>query len=72
MTELPYLKIKGSLNEGFIFKYGSSVMDMAKAVHKDFAKNLKYARIWGKKKYKGQKVNKEYKLQDGDIIELHM
>ena len=47
-------------------------MDMAKAVHKDFAKNLKYARVWGKKKYGGQKVNKEYKLQDGDVIELHI
>ncbi|MFW6140046.1 MAG: GTPase [Acidobacteriota bacterium] len=70
-----YSKIPGkkhSFNEPFVFKYGSSVMDMAKAVHKDFAKNLKYARIWGKKKYKGQKVNKDYKLQDGDIIELHM
>jgi len=70
-----YSKIPGkkpSFDEPFIFKHGCSVMDMAQAVHKDFAKNLKYARIWGEKKYKGQKVNKEYKLQDGDVIELHM
>jgi uncharacterized protein len=70
-----YSKIPGkkpSFDEPFVFKHGCNVMDMAKAVHKDFAKNLKYARIWGKKKYKGQKVNKDYKLHDGDIIELHM
>jgi small GTP-binding protein len=70
-----YSKIPGkkpSYDEPFVFKHGSSVMDMAKAVHKDFAQNLKYARIWGQKKYEGQKVNKEYKLQDGDVIELHM
>ena len=70
-----YSKIPGkkpSYEDPFIFEYGSSLMDMAKAVHKDFAKNLKYARIWGKKKYGGQKVNKEYKLQDGDVIELHI
>ncbi|MBD3414642.1 MAG: TGS domain-containing protein [Candidatus Aminicenantes bacterium] len=70
-----YSKIPGkkpSYDEPFIFKHGSSVMDMAKAVHKDFAQNFKYARIWGQKKYEGQKVNKEYKLQDGDVIELHM
>ncbi len=63
---------KPSYDDPFIFEYGSSVMDMAKAVHKDFAKNFKYARIWGKKKYKGQKVNKNYKLEEGDVIELHM
>jgi len=45
---------------------------MAKAVHKDFAQKLKFARIWGKEKYEGQKVNRDYILQDGDIIELHI
>jgi ribosome-interacting GTPase 1 len=47
-------------------------MDMAKSVHKDFSLKLKYARIWGKGKYQGQKVNRDYELQDEDIIELHI
>lgn len=63
---------KVDTSEPFVFKKGSSVMDMAEAVHKDFAQKLKYARIWGKDKYKGQKVNREYILQDEDIIELHI
>jgi ribosome-interacting GTPase 1 len=33
---------------------------------------LKYARIWSKSKYQGQKVNRDYLLEDEDIIELHL
>jgi len=70
-----YSKIPGKkaeTNEPFIFKRGSTLMDMAKAVHKDFARNLKYARLWGKTKFQGQKVNRSYVLEDEDIIELHI
>lgn len=63
---------KASTEDPFIFKKGNTVMDMAKSVHKDFALKLKYARIWGKGKYQGQKVNRDYELQDEDIIELHI
>ncbi|UCE41081.1 MAG: 50S ribosome-binding GTPase [Candidatus Aminicenantes bacterium] len=70
-----YSKIPGKKvdhSDPFVFKKGSSLMDMAKAVHKDFAQKLKYARIWGKNKYQGQKVNRSYILEDEDIIELHL
>lgn len=70
-----YSKIPGNKvdrQEPFIFKRGSSLMDMAKSVHKDFYQKLKFARIWGKEKYQGQKVNWDYILQDEDIIELHI
>lgn len=70
-----YSKIPGKkvdFNEPFVFKKGSSLMDMAKAVHKDYYQKLKFARIWGKNKYQGQKVNRDYILQDEDIIELHI
>jgi ribosome-interacting GTPase 1 len=70
-----YSKIPGKKvdhNDPYVFKKGSSLMDMAKAVHKDFAQKLKYARIWGKNKYQGQKVNRSYMLEDEDIIELHI
>jgi len=70
-----YSKIPGKKvdhEDPFVFKKGSSLMDMAEAVHKDFAQKLKYARIWGKNKYEGQKVNRSYILEDEDIIELHL
>ncbi|MEM4598887.1 MAG: GTPase [Candidatus Diapherotrites archaeon] len=50
---------------------GSSVEDVAKVLHKDFYKNLKYARIWGSTKFPGQRVSKEYILKSGDIIEIY-
>jgi len=70
-----YSKVPGKkveFNEPFVFRKGSNLMDLAKAVHKDFARKLKYARIWGKNKYQGQKVNRDYILEDEDIIELHL
>lgn len=63
---------KPSMEEPFIFSLGSTVMDMARAVHRDFASKLKFARIWGGERYQGQKVNRDYILQDEDIIELHI
>jgi ribosome-interacting GTPase 1 len=60
------------LSAPVILKQGSTVLDLAKEIHKDFAAKLNYARIWGQGKYDGQRVHRDYILQDGDIIELHM
>jgi len=51
---------------------GSSVMDVAEKVHKDFVTKLKYARVWGSAKFDGMKVERTYVLKDRDIIELSM
>ena len=70
-----YSKIPGKKAEKedpFTLPVGSTVMDMAKAVHKDFASNLKFARIWGEHVYDGQRVNRSHILHDEDMIELHM
>lgn len=51
---------------------GSTVIEVAKKVHKDFAKNFKYARVWGKSvKFPGQRVGADHVLEDGDIVEIH-
>jgi len=55
-----------------ILKQGSTVLDLAKEIHKDFVAKLRYARIWGSGRFDGQRVQRDYILQDGDIIELHM
>ena len=60
------------MEKPFTFQSGSTLMDFAKAVHKDFSNNLKFARIWGEDVFDGQRVNKNYTLQDKDIIELHI
>jgi ribosome-interacting GTPase 1 len=63
---------KPDLDEPFTLPKGTTVMDLAKAVHKDFAHNLKYARLWRQDKVQGQMVNRDYSLEDEDILELHI
>ncbi|WP_461863930.1 OBG GTPase family GTP-binding protein [Thermococcus sp.] len=54
-------------------KKGSTVLDVAKKVHKEFAKNFKYAKVWGKSvKFPGQRVGADHVLEDGDIVEIHI
>lgn len=70
-----YSKIPGKkadLEDPFTLKKGSTVMDFSRAIHRDFTQKLKYARIWSKAKYQGQKVNRDHILEDEDIIELHI
>jgi len=50
---------------------GSTVLQVARAVHKDFEKSLKFARVWGSTRFLGQQVSRGYVLQDKDIVELH-
>jgi ribosome-interacting GTPase 1 len=44
----------------------------AASVHKDFAAKMKYAHLWGSGKHDGIMVKRDYILQEGDIIELHL
>jgi ribosome-interacting GTPase 1 len=55
-----------------VLQTGSTVLDAAWSIHKDFARNLKYARIWGSDAYDGQRVERTHVLADEDIIEFHI
>jgi ribosome-interacting GTPase 1 len=56
----------------FTLSSGSTVLDLAELIHKDFVSNLKYACIWGSSKFDGQRVQKDYILHDKDIVEYHI
>ena len=60
------------LNEPFVLKKGDTVEDFAGKVHKDFARKLKTARVWGKAVYDGQMVQRDHVLSDCDVVELHI
>jgi small GTP-binding protein len=60
------------LAEPIVLKQNATVLDAAEALHKDFARNLKYARLWDNKNFFGQRVEKSHILKDGDIIEFHI
>jgi ribosome-interacting GTPase 1 len=63
---------KADAHAPFTLPRGSTVVDVAAAVHKDFAARLKFARIWSPNKYDGQMVQRDYIVQEEDIIELHI
>jgi uncharacterized protein len=55
-----------------ILPIGGTVEDAALKLHKDFARNLQFAKVWGKGKFEGQRVKNSFILSDGDIIEFHI
>ncbi len=63
---------KPRMDQPLILNKNSTVEDVARSIHKDFLEKLLYARIWGKKVFDGQKVKRDYVLEDGDIVELHI
>jgi small GTP-binding protein len=70
-----YTKIPGrdpDMTAPYILPLGSTLLDAAEGIHKDFAQKLRYARIWGSDLFQGQMVHKDFVLRDGDIIELHL
>ncbi|MHC4062400.1 MAG: GTPase [Planctomycetota bacterium] len=62
---------KPDMNEPFTLSAGSTVMDLAGAVHRQLAENLRFARIWGTGVYDGQNAPRNHILHDKDIVELH-
>jgi ribosome-interacting GTPase 1 len=59
------------LSTPFTCPNGSTLMEMAALVHRDFAEKLKSARIWGTGVYDGQTIKRDHVLHDKDIVELH-
>ena len=62
---------KADLEKPFTLKKGATILDFAEEIHRDIAKNLKKARVWGSARFDGQAVSQDYVLKDGDIVELH-
>jgi len=70
-----YSKVPGrepDLDAPFVLRKGATVEDFAGRVHKDFLTKLKFARVWGSTEFAGQMVQRDYVLEDGDIVELHI
>jgi len=51
---------------------GSKVRDVARNVHKDFLKDFKFARVFNNSKFSGRPVGLDYKLNDLDVVEIHV
>ena len=50
---------------------GSTVLDVALAVHSDLAASFTRARVWGASvRFDGQQVGRSHVVQDGDVVEV--
>lgn len=70
-SKLPAAK-EPDLERPFTLRRGSTVLDMAAQVHKDFLDHFKFARVWGSAVHNGTVVKGDYILHDKDIVELHI
>jgi len=61
---------KPDMESPFVLSKGTTVIEMAREIHKDFVTGLRAARIYSEDKYNGQRVGKDFILRDGDIIEI--
>jgi uncharacterized protein len=70
-----YTKVPGKpadRTKPFTVPIGSSVVDLAREVHRDFEQSLKFAKIWGSGAFEGQTVRRDHELRDADVVELHV
>ena len=69
-----YTKTPGKqpdMDKPFTLRRGDTVLDVARLVHKDVARELKFARMWGADVFDGQQVGPEHAVVDGDVVEIH-
>ena len=70
-----YTKVPGKpadREKPFTVPHGSTVLDLAREVHRDFEHTLKFAKIWGTGVFEGQTVKRDHELHDADVVELHV
>ncbi len=70
-TKLPTHK-EPDYTRPFTVRRGGTLLDVAMLIHKDFAQNLKHARVWGSQVHDGTTVKGDYVLYDKDVVELHV
>jgi len=60
------------MRDPVILPIGATVTEAAYHLHKDFAQNLQFARLWNNAGYDGQRVERGHVLLDKDILEFHV
>lgn len=70
-TKLPSAK-EPDMKRPFTISRGSTLLELAREIHKDYEEQFKFARIWGEAVHNGTQVKGDYVLHDRDIMELHI
>ncbi|MDP3181866.1 MAG: GTPase [Desulfobaccales bacterium] len=61
-----------NFNSPFVVPARTTVQELAARIHHDIARNFKFVRVWGQNTFEGQRVQRDYPLHEGDIVELHL
>jgi ribosome-interacting GTPase 1 len=70
-TKSPHEKTPDFANP-FTIRRGHTLLEIAEQIHRDFADNLKFARVWGSNVHDGTHVKGDYVPHDRDVVELHV
>ena len=55
----------------FVVPARTTLQELADRIHHDLGSKFKFARVWGKETFEGQRVQRDYHLQEGDVVEIH-
>lgn len=58
-------------NAPFVLPRNTTVLELAGRIHHDLARQFKFARVWGQETFPGQRVQRDYVLKEGDVVEIH-
>jgi ribosome-interacting GTPase 1 len=60
------------MKQPFTLPEGATIEDLTTKIHRELLGQLKFARIWGKSVFDGQRVQRDHVLEEGDVVELHV
>jgi len=58
-------------DQPFTLSAGATIEDLAREIHRELLEEMKFARIWGDGRFKGQRVRRDEALRDQDVVEIH-
>ena len=66
------LRVNGIVDgDPLALERGSTVADVADAIHHDLGARLAGARVWGPSaRFDGQRVGRDHEVVDGDVVEV--
>ncbi len=70
-TKLPTAR-EPDYERPFTIRRGGTLLDVAELIHRDMARNLKFARVWGSQVHDGTQVKGDYVPHDKDVVEFHV
>ena len=65
-------KKEADKDKPFTLSRGDTLLDLAELIHKDYVKNLRFGKVWGRAVHDGTVVKGDYVLNDQDIVEVHV